>query len=154
MTISSPEQGGNNRPSSSSSSTSSSLHPSAPTTVEGGYKSLDDDYTYVRGRGRGRYVCNSCGIRCKKPSMLKKHIRTHSNFRPYTCRHCNFAFKTKGNLTKHMKSKAHHKKCVELGISPVPTTVEETQNEMGMNDQVKQQIKFKIFPQGVSGACG
>ena len=55
-------------------------------TVEGGYKSLDDDYTYVRGRGRGRYVCNSCGIRCKKPSMLKKHIRTHSNFRPYTCK--------------------------------------------------------------------
>ena len=92
-------------------------------TVEGGYKSLDDDYTYVRGRGRGRYVCNSCGIRCKKPSMLKKHIRTHSNFRPYTCKYCNFAFKTKGNLTKHMKSKTHHKKCVELGISPIPTTV-------------------------------
>ena len=46
-------------------------------TVEGGYKSLDDDYTYVRGRGRGRYVCNSCGIRCKKPSMLKKHRRVN-----------------------------------------------------------------------------
>ena len=133
----SPEQG-SNRPSSTSSSTSAS-QPSAPTTVEGGYKSLDDDYTYVRGRGRGRYVCNNCGIRCKKPSMLKKHIRTHSNFRPYTCRHCNFAFKTKGNLTKHMKSKAHHKKCVELGISPVPTTVEDAQHELGphMNDQVK-----------------
>ena len=59
--------------------------------------------------------------------MLKKHIRSHSDFRPYTCRHCNFAFKTKGNLTKHMKSKAHHKKCVELGITPVPTTVDEDQ---------------------------
>ena len=69
-------------------------------------------------------MCKSCGIRCKKPSMLKKHIRTHSNFRPYTCGHCNFSFKTKGNLTKHMKSKAHYKKCVELGIRPVPTSVE------------------------------
>ncbi|KRT86100.1 zinc finger protein, partial [Oryctes borbonicus] len=59
--------------------------------------------------GRGRYVCDQCGIRCKKPSMLKKHIRTHSNDRPYTCSHCNFSFKTKGNLTKHMKSKAHTK---------------------------------------------
>jgi hypothetical protein len=68
----SPEQS-TTRPSSTSSSTSASVQP--PTTVEGGYKSLDDDYTYVRGRGRGRYVCNSCGIRCKKPSMLKKHIR-------------------------------------------------------------------------------
>jgi hypothetical protein len=113
---------------SSTSYVNASSSSNAVRTVEGGYKSLDDDYTYVRGRGRGRYVCNSCGIRCKKPSMLKKHIRTHSNFRPYTCKHCNFAFKTKGNLTKHMKSKTHHKKCVELGISPVPTSVPDDYN--------------------------
>ncbi|GLV39695.1 schnurri [Carabus blaptoides fortunei] len=78
-------------------------------SVLGGYES-NEDYTYIRGRGRGRYVCDQCGIRCKKPSMLKKHIRTHSDDRPYTCEHCNFSFKTKGNLTKHMKSKAHSKK--------------------------------------------
>ena len=53
----------------------------------GGFKSTED-YTYVRGRGRGRYVCETCGIRCKKPSMLKKHIRTHTNLRPYPCAHC------------------------------------------------------------------
>ena len=61
----------------------------------GGFKS-NEEYTYVRGRGRGRYVCEECGIRCKKPSMLKKHIRTHTDLRPYTCRQCNFSFKTKG----------------------------------------------------------
>ncbi|XP_063702157.1 uncharacterized protein LOC134832164 isoform X2 [Culicoides brevitarsis] len=71
---------------------------------------------YVRGRGRGKYVCETCGIKCKKPSMLKKHIRTHTDERPHTCTNCNFSFKTKGNLTKHMKSKAHYKKCIELGI--------------------------------------
>uniref|UniRef100_A0A3Q0RPU3 HIVEP zinc finger 2b n=1 Tax=Amphilophus citrinellus TaxID=61819 RepID=A0A3Q0RPU3_AMPCI len=79
------------------------------------YKS-NEDYVYVRGRGRGKYICEECGIRCKKPSMLKKHIRTHTDVRPYICRVCNFAFKTKGNLTKHMKSKAHMKKCLELGV--------------------------------------
>ncbi|CAG5101751.1 Similar to Hivep1: Zinc finger protein 40 (Mus musculus) [Cotesia congregata] len=89
---------------------------------DGGFES-NEDYTYVRGRGRGRYVCEECGIRCKKPSMLKKHIRTHTDVRPYTCKYCSFSFKTKGNLTKHMKSKAHYKKCRELGIDPVPTTV-------------------------------
>jgi HIV type I enhancer-binding protein len=68
--------------------------------------------------------------------MLKKHIRTHSNFRPYTCRHCNFSFKTKGNLTKHMKSKTHHKKCVELGISPVPTSADDSQGAEGEDKQV------------------
>lgn len=30
------------------------------------------------------------------------------------------SFKTKGNLTKHMKSKAHYKKCKELGLNPLP----------------------------------
>ncbi|KAK2493982.1 hypothetical protein MC885_021798 [Smutsia gigantea] len=79
------------------------------------YKS-NEEYVYVRGRGRGKYVCEECGIRCKKPSMLKKHIRTHTDVRPYVCKHCHFAFKTKGNLTKHMKSKAHSKKCQETGV--------------------------------------
>uniref|UniRef100_A0A674A3J2 HIVEP zinc finger 3 n=1 Tax=Salmo trutta TaxID=8032 RepID=A0A674A3J2_SALTR len=83
---------------------------------EGGYKS-NEEYVYVRGRGRGKYVCGECGIRCKKPSMLRKHIRTHTDVRPYICKHCNFAFKTKGNLTKHMKSKAHGKKCQSMGTS-------------------------------------
>ncbi|XP_026535231.1 transcription factor HIVEP3 isoform X3 [Notechis scutatus] len=82
---------------------------------EGGYKS-NEEYVYVRGRGRGKYVCEECGIRCKKPSMLKKHIRTHTDVRPFVCKYCNFAFKTKGNLTKHMKSKAHSKKCQEMGV--------------------------------------
>ncbi|KAG7500896.1 zinc finger 40 isoform X1 [Solea senegalensis] len=82
---------------------------------DGGYKS-NEEYVYVRGRGRGKYICEECGIRCKKPSMLRKHIRTHSDVRPYHCVQCNFSFKTKGNLTKHMKSKAHSRKCMEMGL--------------------------------------
>ena len=96
---------------------SSHHEPSRIQIFAGGYKS-NEDYVYVRGRGRGKYVCEECGIRCKKPSMLKKHIRTHTDMRPYQCHICNFAFKTKGNLTKHMKSKAHSKKCIKNGISP------------------------------------
>uniref|UniRef100_A0A6A7G4T3 Shn zinc finger protein n=1 Tax=Hirondellea gigas TaxID=1518452 RepID=A0A6A7G4T3_9CRUS len=88
---------------------------------DGGFKSTED-YTYVRGRGRGRYVCETCGIRCKKPSMLKKHIRTHTNLRPYPCRHCTSRFKTKGNLTKHLKSKAHYKRCLQLGVPTDPAS--------------------------------
>ncbi|KAG9336213.1 hypothetical protein JZ751_002560 [Albula glossodonta] len=45
--------------------------------------------------GGGKYICEECGIRCKKPSMLKKHIRSHTDVRPYVCKFCNFAFKTK-----------------------------------------------------------
>ncbi|XP_026195130.1 transcription factor HIVEP2 isoform X2 [Anabas testudineus] len=105
---------------------------------EGGYKS-NEDYVYVRGRGRGKYICEECGIRCKKPSMLKKHIRTHTDVRPYICRVCNFAFKTKGNLTKHMKSKAHMKKCLELGVS---VTMDET--EIQEHDDIQHESKTEV----------
>ncbi|XP_014846201.1 PREDICTED: transcription factor HIVEP3-like [Poecilia mexicana] len=99
---------------------------------EGGYRS-NEEYIYVRGRGRGKYICGECGIRCKKPSMLKKHIRTHTDVRPYICKHCNFAFKTKGNLTKHMKSKAHGKKCQAVGVSE--TSLDEPESEETGSDE-------------------
>ncbi|XP_078097156.1 zinc finger protein 40 isoform X2 [Mustelus asterias] len=92
---------------------------------DGGYKS-NEEYVYVRGRGRGKYICEECGIRCKKPSMLRKHIRTHTDLRPYHCTYCNFSFKTKGNLTKHMKSKAHSKKCMEIGVATAPFEDQDT----------------------------
>ncbi|XP_052823204.1 uncharacterized protein LOC106872863 isoform X1 [Octopus bimaculoides] len=112
--------------SSSSKETVTTKEPKRVRIFQGGFRSTEE-YTYIRGRGRGKYVCEECGIRCKKPSMLKKHIRTHTDLRPYHCRHCRFSFKTKGNLTKHMKSKAHQKKCLELGIDPVPIIVDESQ---------------------------
>ncbi|GAB1288852.1 Transcription factor HIVEP3 [Apodemus speciosus] len=111
--------------------TSKRGEPARVKIFEGGYKS-NEEYIYVRGRGRGRYVCEECGIRCKKPSMLKKHIRTHTDVRPYVCKHCHFAFKTKGNLTKHMKSKAHSKKCQETGV------LEELEAEEGTSDDLLQ----------------
>ncbi|EMP25619.1 Zinc finger protein 40 [Chelonia mydas] len=91
--------------------------PSLKTSTNFTWYKSNEEYVYIRGRGRGKYICEECGIRCKKPSMLKKHIRTHTDVRPYHCNYCNFSFKTKGNLTKHMKSKAHSKKCTDLGVS-------------------------------------
>ncbi|XP_066538636.1 transcription factor HIVEP3 [Hoplias malabaricus] len=113
--------------------TSKQSEPSRICIFEGGYKT-NEEYVYVRGRGRGKYVCGECGIRCKKPSMLKKHIRTHTDIRPYVCKHCNFAFKTKGNLTKHMKSKAHGKKCQEIGVSE-PSIDELEAEEAGTSEE-------------------
>ncbi|XP_063773560.1 transcription factor HIVEP2 [Pseudophryne corroboree] len=110
---------------------------------EGGFKS-NEDYVYVRGRGRGKYICEECGIRCKKPSMLKKHIRTHTDVRPYVCKLCNFAFKTKGNLTKHMKSKAHMKKCLELGVAMTSVDDAEAEESGNIDDAHKESEKSSI----------
>ncbi|KAJ8399419.1 hypothetical protein AAFF_G00411310 [Aldrovandia affinis] len=125
---------------------SKQVEPTRIKIFEGGYKS-NEDYIYVRGRGRGKYICEECGIRCKKPSMLKKHIRSHTDVRPYVCKFCNFAFKTKGNLTKHMKSKAHMKKCLELGV-PV-TSVDDAEAEETDNADYDQRDTGKPVKSGV-----
>lgn len=51
----------------------------------------------------GRYVCPFCQLNCAKPSVLQKHIRAHTNERPYPCEICGFAFKTRSNLYKHRR---------------------------------------------------
>ncbi|XP_044063762.1 transcription factor HIVEP3 isoform X4 [Siniperca chuatsi] len=122
-------------------STSKQSEASRVRIFEGGYKS-NEEYVYVRGRGRGKYICGECGIRCKKPSMLKKHIRTHTDVRPYICKHCNFAFKTKGNLTKHMKSKAHGKKCQAMGVSESSLDEPERSDERVCGSEEQEEHQF------------
>uniref|UniRef100_A0A182SFR1 C2H2-type domain-containing protein n=1 Tax=Anopheles maculatus TaxID=74869 RepID=A0A182SFR1_9DIPT len=51
----------------------------------------------------GRYVCPYCQMNCSKPSVLEKHIRRHTNERPFKCVLCGIAFKTKSNLYKHRR---------------------------------------------------
>lgn len=66
----------------------------------------------------GKYVCTYCGRACAKPSVLQKHIRSHTGERPYPCAPCGFSFKTKSNLYKHRKSHTHRVKAgLALGES-------------------------------------
>lgn len=72
-------------------------------------ENLENDYirdTY-NGNGGGRNICPYCKLSCAKPSVLQKHIRAHTNERPYPCVPCGFAFKTKSNLYKHRRSRTH-----------------------------------------------
>ena len=66
-----------------------------------------------------QHLCPFCGRSCAKPSVLEKHLRAHTNERPYPCTVCGFAFKTKSNLYKHRKSRAHIRKCMSaVGCKP------------------------------------
>lgn len=75
----------------------------------------------------GKYVCTYCGRACAKPSVLQKHIRSHTGERPYPCAPCGFSFKTKSNLYKHRKSHTHR---VKAGLaSGEPRSLDEPVTE-------------------------
>ncbi|CAL8295301.1 unnamed protein product [Merluccius merluccius] len=82
----------------------------------------------------GKYVCSYCGRACAKPSVLQKHIRSHTGERPYPCAPCGFSFKTKSNLYKHRKSHTHR---VKAGLAfSEPRSLEEQATES--EDEAKQ----------------
>ncbi|XP_040844169.1 zinc finger protein 831 isoform X2 [Ochotona curzoniae] len=58
-------------------------------------------------RNAGKYLCPHCGRDCLKPSVLEKHIRSHTGERPFPCATCRIAFKTQSNLYKHRRTQTH-----------------------------------------------
>ncbi|XP_030069315.1 zinc finger protein 831 [Microcaecilia unicolor] len=55
----------------------------------------------------GRHLCPHCGRDCLKPSVLEKHVRSHTGERPFPCTTCRVAFKTQSNLYKHRRTQTH-----------------------------------------------
>lgn len=60
-----------------------------------------------KARRAGKYLCPHCGRDCLKPSVLEKHIRSHTGERPFPCATCGIAFKTQSNLYKHRRTQTH-----------------------------------------------
>jgi hypothetical protein len=93
---------------------------------------------------RGKYLCVECGIRKTKLSELKQHLFTHANLRPFICYHCDISFKTKGNLVKHVKTKAHLNRCIEMGMNADDEQVMQvTENNIDTNLLNKQMLMDK-----------
>uniref|UniRef100_A0A8D0C9R0 C2H2-type domain-containing protein n=1 Tax=Salvator merianae TaxID=96440 RepID=A0A8D0C9R0_SALMN len=60
-----------------------------------------------KSRSAGKYLCKHCGRDCLKPSVLEKHMRSHTGERPFPCTTCGIAFKTQSNLYKHRRTQTH-----------------------------------------------
>ncbi|RLV97533.1 hypothetical protein DV515_00011663 [Chloebia gouldiae] len=60
-----------------------------------------------KSKRSGKYICKHCGRDCLKPSVLEKHIRSHTGERPFPCTTCGIAFKTQSNLYKHRRTQTH-----------------------------------------------
>jgi len=47
--------------------------------------------------------CDTCGKEFDRPSLLERHIRTHTGERPYKCDFCNKGFSTSSSLNTHRR---------------------------------------------------
>lgn len=122
---------------------------SADPTTESTSKTQEDNPKQKRERKPqrpGKYVCTYCGRACAKPSVLQKHIRSHTGERPYPCAPCGFSFKTKSNLYKHRKSHTHRVKAgLALGETKsyedqVTESEDETRHLSSLSSLTEKQI--------------
>jgi len=65
---------------------------------------------------KGQPTCPFCGKTSGSMKDLEKHIRKHTNERPYPCRQCEKCFKDQSNRNRHEKQV--HGKCLQVFQSP------------------------------------
>lgn len=88
----------------------------------------------------GKHVCPYCSLACSKPSVLQKHIRAHTNERPYPCDSCGFSFKTRSNLYKHCRSRTHANRVMGNKLQEIVTEME-VENSGPRSPQQEEKIE-------------
>ncbi|CAL8075645.1 unnamed protein product [Calicophoron daubneyi] len=57
-----------------------------------------------RRRQRRMHTCEHCGKQFDRPSLLKRHLLTHTGERPFECRFCSKGFSTRSGVNTHERT--------------------------------------------------
>lgn len=85
---------------------------------------LKDHHNFVHSDERN-FKCSECNKRFKNNSSLARHLRIHSDNRPYQC-HCGTSYKRLSHLKRHMSS-AHNEILKSRAVKKLKRS-EETEN--------------------------
>lgn len=59
----------------------------------------------VKKLSKREFICDTCGKRFPKPSLLVRHFLVHTKILPYRCHHCTKSFNQKVTLQKHLRNR-------------------------------------------------
>lgn len=71
--------------------------------------------TYAKEQKIRKHECTVCQKRFLNSNDLRKHIRVHTNERPFMCNRCNQSFRQAGSLKSHVASQ-HNEDSKELYV--------------------------------------
>eukprot|EP00088_Acartia_fossae_P056756 TRINITY_DN6610_c0_g1_i2.p1 TRINITY_DN6610_c0_g1~~TRINITY_DN6610_c0_g1_i2.p1 ORF type:complete len:153 (-),score=38.96 TRINITY_DN6610_c0_g1_i2:62-520(-) len=76
--------------------------------------------THKEGGGEEVHRCDLCGQTLSSRNSLKRHMRTHSDERPFKCSHCPNTYKAMESLKRHMKTS--HPETSNKPLTKLPST--------------------------------
>jgi uncharacterized Zn-finger protein len=95
--------GGNERPSSTDTVTSSSFKNDTNNNRSRSANAPATTTAAPKGRTKKMLPCDYCGKCFDRPSLLNRHLRTHTGERPHVCDVCSKGFSTSSSLNTHRR---------------------------------------------------
>ncbi|XP_034193089.1 uncharacterized protein LOC117610152 isoform X1 [Osmia lignaria lignaria] len=128
------------------SDTESNVTDKSPKTTKERKKSLEN--RPLKMNGDPGLKCTYCNQKFNFPSVLKRHMRSHTNERPYICEICNKSFKQLGHLSQHTLTHKDYRSfhCTVCGVQFETLSSLKVHTQTHKEDYVsKTKEHFRLF---------